>query len=174
MRRVVILVIRRLDLGIKIHGLDGSYFLDGFACSLEKNGWKILKARSFGSKIKNSLTYGKFLFTEWIRQKSKLISWSRRFNRSRKVRKNLEKFIYFREIFDKYNPLKVIACVPDPMLCLAAGMRGIEIVEISHAYGIPEQGEGYTKKEFMAKNRRIKPKKNNNLRWHNLCFNKKK
>lgn len=45
------------------------------------------------------------------------------------------------------------------MLCLAAEMRGIETVEISHAFGIPEQGEGYTKKDFMAKNHRIKPKK---------------
>lgn len=95
MQKVVLLVIRKLDLGIKIHGLDGSYFLDGFARSLEKEGWKILKARNFGSKIKTSLTYGTFLSTEWIRQKSKFISWSRRFDRARKVRKNLEKFIYF-------------------------------------------------------------------------------
>jgi len=144
----VLLFCQDVDRGVDRNGKAYSQIIDPLGDYLEGKKIKVIRARSFDSRIALSKTYKINANLKKEKKWSKILYFFETLLKCYKNKKNKQKVInyrVFKKIFKKYKPQLIISISPSQEMCLAARRTKTAIIEITHGFGLPASCPVYGK-----------------------------
>lgn len=153
------------DRGLKIGGKAYSQILDPIGDYLVNKGLRVVRVKSFDSKISKR---GLYKIDYDAKNTKRIIKWRQRIlyffkNRHQKLRQKNINFCVYKNLIKKFDPALILTISPTPEFCMAARRMNKTLVEVGHGFGAPDHSA------FHAPAARAKNKKYHEPNYF-ICF----